>query len=187
MMATAHLVAAGRPIRLRYALGWYAGRGLWILMCALGALSAIAASALLALVASDYRPMVVSTTSMHPTLGTGDVIVSEVVPPSAVRIGDVVTYADSLRAGALITERVVDVRQDESSYSFTTKGDASSNEEHWSIEAGSSVGRVAYRVPGLGDALALLTTPAAQGAGLVGMAVLLIGPVARRMRSELRT
>ena len=26
MMATAHLVAAGRPIRLRYALGWYAGR-----------------------------------------------------------------------------------------------------------------------------------------------------------------
>ena len=83
MMASAHLVAAGRPIRLRYALGWYAGRGLWIVMCALGALSAIAASALLALVASDYRPMVVSTTSMHPTLGTGDVIVSEVVPPSA--------------------------------------------------------------------------------------------------------
>lgn len=187
MMASAHLVAAGRPIRLRYALGWYAGRAAWISVCALAALSAIAATALLALVASNYRPMVLSTSTMSPTFGTGDVIVSEVVPPSAVRVGDVVTYEDSLRSGALITERVMNVVEYESSYAFTTKGDASSTEETWTIDEGSSVGRVAYRVPVLGSALSGLGTPPAQAALLIGVAVLLVGPVARRVRSELRT
>ena len=175
-MATAHLVAAGRPIRLRYALGWYAGRGVRIVLCAMAVLSVVATFSILALVASNYRPMVVSTSSMDPTFGTGDVIVSNVVPPSAVAVGDVITYSDSFRGGALITERVVEVRQDGSTFAFTTKGDASAVEEHWSIDRESSVGRVAYRIPGLGGALAVISHPAALVAMLIGMLGLLVGP-----------
>jgi signal peptidase len=150
------------PRRVR----WYHHLSRIALFCAIGTLAVITlVPAVFAL--TGHRRLVVRSGSMQPAIMTGDVIVTDVVRPGAMRAGDVVTFVDSSRNHMLITHRVVRVNHHAGTYAFVTKGDANSGMERWSIGEDGTVGRLRLRVPKLGFVIAALSSPAALAAGAV--------------------
>lgn len=152
-----------------------ARRGFEAIMLTLGA----GAIVLAGLHTIGYRPLVVQSGSMSPTLLTGDLILTHQVPPSSIRVGDVVTFSVSGRPGVLITHRVVQRDLRGQKYSFVTKGDSNAGVEEWAVNQEAKVGRLALRIPKLGLFLSGLSTPAA-GSALVGLLLGLISSAAVR-------
>ncbi len=70
--------------------------------------------------ALGVRPSLVSGNSMNPTLYPGDVVISRVIPPEKVQVGDIIRYQ---RDRIDIVHRVVAVQQNGSELVFTTRGD----------------------------------------------------------------
>lgn len=91
--------------------------------------------------------------SMRPTLGVGDVVIDEHVAPRAVRPGDVVSFEDSSRGGALVTHRVRSAQRVGDRIAFVTRGDANNVDERWSVRADGRIGRVRWHVPKVGYVL----------------------------------
>jgi signal peptidase len=119
----------------------------------------LALGSLLAATATGYRPLVVRSGSMAPAIETGDVVMSKLVGPASIEVGDVVTFRDPSREGALITHRVLDAKRERGHFSFVTKGDANTGLERWSVSSEGTVGRVALRVPRVGYLLTYLGLP----------------------------
>jgi len=93
---------------------------------------------------------------MEPAIHTGDVVVDSRIPPSAMRVGDVVTFRDPEGSKRLITHRVRSLNTQAGRVHVVTKGDANNTVERWTVPTGGEVGRVEYRVWKLGYALALV-------------------------------
>jgi signal peptidase len=111
------------------------------------------------LVVAGFQPLVVLSGSMEPAISAGDAIVTRGVNPSAVRVGDVVTFVDQTRGNQLITHRVVEARHDGAQYSFVTKGDSNTGVDRWSIDQDGTLGQFAFRVPKLGFIITVMSTP----------------------------
>lgn len=145
----------------------------------------LSACAPVAAVALGLRPAVIGSDAMQPTFGDGDVVINELVPATALRPGDVVTYADGLRDGALVTERVVEVRAAGAALELVTKGDAGARVERSSIVPDQRVGRVVHHLPGVGRVAAVVTSPLTGGtAGVALIAGATLGARARRRRTR---
>jgi signal peptidase len=126
--------------------------------------AALAGVALLALaialpLAYGDRPHTVLTGSMEPAIAPGDVVMDERIPPTAARVGDVVTFRDPEDQSRLITHRVRSIRDAGSHLWFVTQGDANNTTERWRIAADGELGRVVYTVPWVGHIAALSHTP----------------------------
>ena len=125
------------------------------------------ALALAAPLAFDARPLVVLSGSMEPALRTGDVSVVRSIAPLDARPGDIVTFRDPDNAERLITHRVRAMRVQGDAVVFRTRGDANNVSESWRVPASGEIGRVIYRIPKLGWALAYARSK--------GLFVLLLG------------
>lgn len=91
-----------------------------------------------------YTPFSVQTTSMEPTIGEGDLIISkevtqeEALDGKSLKVGDIITFSTIMsdNAGNTIrgynTHRIVDItlNQDGTVFSYATKGDAISTEDN---------------------------------------------------------
>lgn len=133
--------------------------------------AAAVVQALLALI--GYRSLIVRSGSMSPALLTGDVIVTHLVRPSSLRVGDVVTFSDQSRDGVLVTHRVIEVSRQGRTYSFVTKGDSNTGVDEWTISEGGEVGRLTLRVPKLGFVVAAISSTATRVA-LIGLSLALL-------------
>ena len=100
-----------------------------------------------ALLAAGFKPVVVYSGSMQPTLGVGSLAVDRVVPASSVHVGDVITFNDPYSKGRLITHRVARIVPTEQGLAYRTKGDANAARDPWAIRLDDHVGRVAFDVP----------------------------------------
>ncbi len=100
-----------------------------------------------------YRSLTVLSGSMEPTLHTGDVVVVKEISPLDVKIGDVVSFRDPDDETRIVTHRVRSIQVEEGTVRFVTKGDSNTGVEHWKVTADGTIGRVGYRVQGLGYAL----------------------------------
>ena len=125
------------------------------------------ALALAAPLAFDARPLVVLSGSMEPALRTGDVSVVRSIAPLDARPGDIVTFRDPDNAERLITHRVRAMHVQGDAVVFRTRGDANNVSERWRVPATGEIGRVIYRIPKLGWALAYARSK--------GLFVLLLG------------
>jgi signal peptidase len=96
------------------------------------------------------KSLTVMSGSMEPTIGTGDVVVAQQIPPMDARVGDIVTFRDPLQHDRLITHRVREIHVLQDKVLFVTKGDANTNTEHWVVPVDGTIGRVAFHVPRLG-------------------------------------
>jgi len=119
------------------------------------------------------RSFAVLSGSMEPVLSTGDVVVDDPIGPREVRVGDVVTFADSDHRGRRITHRVRSIHITGTRARFVTKGDANDSVERWDMDANGRLGRVVYRVPAVGYLLMRLGDPRAKLALIVVPAFLL--------------
>lgn len=83
--------------------------------------------------------------SMMPEYKVGDVIVVKKVPANELKVGDDVSYlaSASYMKGLRITHKIKDIRKENGSYYFTTKGDAN-NIEDPEIKYENIYGKVIY-------------------------------------------
>lgn len=146
------------------------------------AVSIIAAGLILApivVVAMGYHPAIVATQSASPGIDRGDILLNEIVMPSAVQVGDIITYAPE-PGSATVTGMVARVNHTGGTYSFSLEG-SPSDTSAWSPSAQENVTRVALRSAFLDGALSVVSPLAANdpglGLALGAAAVLLIGVV----------
>lgn len=119
------------------------------------------------------RVLTVRSGSMEPAIRTGDAIVVQRARPADLRLGDVVTFTDPADRSRLITHRVRTLRVTPARTFVTTKGDANTGVERWSVASRGEVAIARSRLPGLGYALAWTSSLAGRLALIVVPAVLL--------------
>ncbi len=141
-----------------------------------------------ALLAAGFKPVVVYSGSMRPTLGVGSLAVDRVAPASSVRVGDVITFNHPYVKGELVTHRVAQIVSTKHGLAYRTKGDANSVRDPWAIRLNDKVGRVAFDVPLAGYLLWYAHTREIRGLLLAVFAVFVLVAALRRIwRSEPRT
>ena len=141
--------------------------------CLFSGLAAVAVFAYLALIGLGYKPVVVYSGSMVPTLGVGSLTVDRSVSSRDVRVGDVITFADPYVHGRLVTHRIVRIFHTKNGLAYRTKGDANEARDPWTIRLPNRVGRVAYSIPYAGYALWYLHTREIRS-GMIALAALLL-------------
>jgi signal peptidase len=102
---------------------------------------------------------VVRSGSMQPAIDRGDVVVDRAIPPADARIGDTITFKDPVHKARTITHRVRAVSRHGNIMAFTTMGLANKTPEHWNVRADGEIGRVTWRIPKLGRAVSVVSTP----------------------------
>jgi signal peptidase len=140
--------AGGRLIRAVLTFGLWLALGFGICLTAAIALPTLA----------GYRALTVISGSMEPTIETGSIVLDKVISPLEAKPGDVVTFPDPSRDGRLVTHRLRNSRVEGSMAHMVTKGDANDAVERWTVPLDGRIGRVAYHVPKLGYARALIST-----------------------------
>jgi signal peptidase I len=122
--------------------------------------------------AIGYRPLVIKSGSMTPTIGVGSVVLSISVHPFQVRPGTIVTFRDPAIGQQLVTHRVVQMRRAGQLVEFVTKGDANHATEHWTVPVSGSIGRDVLVIPGVGRWLTALNLPVARIIEILGAMLL---------------
>jgi signal peptidase I len=96
---------------------------------------------------------VVRGSSMHPQIPVGSVIFDRPVDPTAITVGDIVTFRQA--NGSYLTHRVIGIASS-IDLSFITRGDGSSSPDPVAVPASAAVGVVEAYVPQLGFAITAL-------------------------------
>ncbi len=96
----------------------------------------------------DYMPYIVVSSSMEPTLKTGDVVYVEHYSSEEFRKGDLVCFYGNVNNTTPTTHRVVS--NDQENHQLITKGDANQTEDITPVSYSSILGRVAFCTPKIG-------------------------------------
>jgi signal peptidase len=168
--------AIALPLRVEHVRRWTDTAARLALIIAVSVLAAV-----ILLLASGHRLLVVRSGSMAPAIDPGDVVITTTVSPAEVSPGDVVTFRDSTRSGKLVTHRVVASRPRPDGVLFLTRGDANTGTERWSVRGSERIARLWLRIPDAGRTLAVIGDPRVRG-GLVALGALLLAFGALRQR-----
>jgi signal peptidase I len=156
-----------QPVKKARAIGRLIDRLLTVLIVAVGVIGV--AVGILVFVANLHFQTVTSG-SMRPTISPGDVAVTQAVPVSSLRVGDVIVFYPPGVTSEPVMHRIVSLVNGE----VTTRGDANNVDDSWQVTlSGTTAYRMVAVVPFLGW-LTELQRPALIIAGLlVGLAILL--------------
>jgi len=99
-----------------------------------------------------YEVKVVQSGSMEPAIQVGSIVI--IVPETAYKVGDVITFGPDTRKQIPITHRIAEVTDG----GFVTKGDANENTDPQPVAERDVIGRVAYSVPYIGHVVAFART-----------------------------
>jgi signal peptidase I len=116
------------------------------------AVGVVCALAAVALLLAGWRPVVLVSGSMSPTMPTGTLVLTRPVPASEVEVGDVVTLPVPGSA-TRVTHRVTGLRTEDGTIWATLRGDANQADDAAPYRLGGTVLRAAASVPGLGRAV----------------------------------
>jgi signal peptidase I len=134
-----------------------------------------------ALLAAGFKPVVVYSGSMRPTLGVGSLAVDRVIPAGKVHVGDLITFNDPHTRGRLVTHRVAQIVPTQHGLAYRTKGDANPTRDPWAIRLNDKVGSVAFDVPLAGYVLWYAHTREVRALLLFVSAVFVLTAVLRRI------
>ncbi|MBV8085558.1 MAG: signal peptidase I [Chloroflexi bacterium] len=94
-----------------------------------------------------YKTYTVLSGSMEPAIHTGAIVVAKPVKPSTLQVGDVIVYNRS-DVSESVTHRIVQRHDDGGKPTFTTKGDANSAPDAWTVQYnGDTAGRIVLSIP----------------------------------------
>jgi signal peptidase len=149
-------------------------------MMVIGAISLLAA-AVLTLVLVGFRPLIITSGSMRPTLHIGDVVITTWTPARDLHVGDIVSFDDPSGARDLITHRLRSMTTEAGELQIETRGDANTVSEVWVVPRDTLLRRTIWEIPEVGGVVSgfgaspvrdgLLTGSAAVGATLIGLGV----------------
>ena len=113
------------------------------------------------LFALHLAPLVMVTGSMGATIPAGSLVVDKAVPPSELRVGDVITFQKPIGEHGLDTHRIVGIDRSGPVARYQTKGDENGEPDPWMISfpLRQKANRVVFHVPYLGWALLYLRMP----------------------------
>lgn len=123
------------------------------------------------------RLLIVRSGSMMPSINVGDIVV--VRPAAPYHTGDVISFHDSTRPEVLVTHRVVEVREANSSATYITKGDANNTADEAPVAENNVVGKNILTVPYVGRVLAFAKTK-------IGFSAFVVLPILLVVLSEIR-
>jgi signal peptidase len=114
-----------------------------------------------------YKPFIVLSGSMEPTILAGDLIVTRAITPEQIVKDDIIAFrADQ---NTVVTHRVTDVRTEEG-LTFLTKGDANTGADAKAVGVADLEGIYFWRIAGAGRFAMFLQTP-------IGMLLFVITPL----------
>lgn len=93
-------------------------------------------------------PLTVLTNSMNPFIKAGDLIFIRKVSPSEVKVNDVITFKET--ETKFITHRVIEIKQDQGTVGFVTKGDNNNVKDSNIVTSNHLVGSLAFKIPKAG-------------------------------------
>jgi signal peptidase len=109
---------------------------------------------------AGYQRYVIVSGSMTGTYDRGSVVFDHVVPTSALKVGDVITYRPPGDSGVdhLITHRIHAITVHQGMRVYRTKGDANAVADPWTFTLPNATqARVSFHVPYAGFAVAALS------------------------------
>ena len=147
----------------------------------LAGLAVLALGAYAVLLVQGYKPVVVYSGSMEPTLHVGSLTFIREVPATTARVGDIVTFSDPYRPERLVTHRIVSITERPSGAAYRTKGDANPARDPWTIALPGTIGLEQFSVPYVGYGLVALQKPAMRTAFVFLFTLLLLASMLRRI------
>lgn len=122
----------------------------------------------------QYRTVNVLSGSMGAAAPTGALVVVTPLPPSEVKVGDVITYQIPVDDHRVVTHRVVEVVEAGDRPVVRTKGDANEAADPWLARLeGDTAWKARLAVPGLGTVIRALRAPWLSGVLVRGVPVVL--------------
>jgi len=94
--------------------------------------------------------MVVTSTSMLPTLKPNDLIIVESATVDKVEIGDIITFDSHIEEWGIIAHRIVAVEDDDGEIQIRTKGDNIKSQDVWYVTESDLDGKVIDIIPSVG-------------------------------------
>jgi signal peptidase len=108
---------------------------------------------------AGFTPMIVQTDSMSPTFDAGDLIFIRTCDPSALEVGDIVTFHTIIdNEYALNTHRIEEITDTDGVRSYVTKGDNNEVSDQHIIADGDIVGKYVGRIAGMGKVMDVLSS-----------------------------
>jgi signal peptidase len=142
-------------------------------------LAVLAAIAYGVLMLAGYRPVVVYTGSMEPSLSVGSLAFLEKTPSSTLQKGDVITFTDPYQPGRLVTHRIAQTIERPAGRAYRTKGDANPARDPWTISLPAQAAQVAFDLPLAGYILWYSKTREVRSLLVFGVALTLLASVLR--------
>jgi len=108
-----------------------------------------------------FKPMIVLTESMHPTIKGGDLIVCKKVEADEIKEGDIISFFDPMSTkGTVVTHRVKKIIHEDGKIYFKTRGDNNAGDDYKPVPEENLVGRYCFRIPWIGRVLMFMQTTA---------------------------
>lgn len=104
-----------------------------------------------------YKPFMVLSGSMETKIRRGDLIITKIIDPETLKIGDVIAFRDA--AGTVTTHRIIDMVEERGQTYFITKGDNNSSQDQNLVELNDVEGLYVGRIPGIGSIMNSLAEP----------------------------
>lgn len=102
-----------------------------------------------------YKPFIVLSGSMEPTINTGDIAIIKKCASEELKEGDIIAF----RSGkSVITHRIIEIKKNENEINLITKGDNNNSEDRYPIDLEAVEGIFVYRIPKLGNFAMFLQT-----------------------------
>jgi signal peptidase len=114
-----------------------------------------------------YKPFIVLSGSMEPTIEAGDLIITKRIAPEKVAVGDVISFR--VENDIVVSHRVTEV-ETAGGLSFLTKGDANIGMDAVEVQPETIEGLYVWRGAGLGKLALFLQTP-------IGMLLFVVAPL----------
>lgn len=91
-----------------------------------------------------YSFLVVQTGSMEPIYPEKSAVIAQRVDPSELKVGDIISFysSDPTLKRNVVTHRIKEIKTDDSSIRFLTKGDANVLDDKYDVPASDVVGKV---------------------------------------------
>jgi signal peptidase I len=129
---------------------------------------------------NDGRFMTVQNETMSPAFGKGDLAVLEGTSPSAVKVGDVITFPNPANKEEVLAHRVIATPDMIGEDFYQTKGDATTVPDQ-PIRAADITGKVNYAAPILGYIVDFLRQPLGLALAIYIPALIILGSEIRRL------
>lgn len=102
-----------------------------------------------------YKPFIVLSGSMEPSIMTGDMVFVKETDPDSLEVGDVIAYKSG---SAVVTHRIVEVKSENGETRYVTQGDANNAADQGLVKPADVEGIYQRRVAGAGNLAMFMQT-----------------------------